>query len=536
MPTVPIHNAGNLGVIKDVAPHELAPEAFSDARNVRFQNGKVIEFTGESSVFEDASFVVPYYFLRAVHGDASLFWLLMGLAKIYTTTGGTHTNITRQSAGVDVDYTGDADDKWCTTILGGIPVLTNGVDLPQYWPSISAGTKLANFPTTAGLWNTNHRAKIIRAFKSYLMAFNITKTSTKYPNLVKWSHPADPGALPSSWDETDATKDAGEKPLDSGGQILDALPLGDTMIIYSETTTHGARLTNNQQIFTFPLILSESGILAQDCVKAVPALKKHFVVTGDDILLFNGVDGESIADRRVRNHIFRQLDATYFSRSFVSIDYFQREMWFCYPETGNSFPNIAAVWSWVENNWTFRDLNQISHIANGPIDDSDFDETWDGDSDTWDDDTSVWNELFFRASIRDMLMAQPGSTKLLRGDYSNLFDGTTIHSWVERTGLALIGRDRFGNPKVDMQARKFVDEIWPRISGGAVQVTVGASDMAANTPTYGNPVTFDPATDDKADADPPMEGRFIAIKIEQESEEDWTMEGYDVNIEPTGRY
>ena len=60
--------------------------------------------------------------------------------------------------------------------------------------------------------------------------------------------------------------------------------------------------------------------------------------------------------------------------------------------------------------------------------------------------------------------------------------------------------------------------------------------MAANTPTYGNPVTFDPATDDKADADPPMEGRFIAIKIEQESEEDWTMEGMDINIEPTGRY
>lgn len=536
MPTVPIHLAGNLGVIKDVAPHELPPEAFTDARNVRFQNGKVIEFTGEASVFEDASFVVPYYFLRAVPGDANLFWLLMGLAKIYTTTGGTHTNITRQTAGVDVDYTGTVDNKWCTTILGGIPVLTNGVDLPQYWSSISAGTKLANFPTTAGLWNANHRARIIRAFKSYLMAFNVTKTSTKYPNLVKWSHPADPGALPSSWDETDPTKDAGEKPLDTGGDILDALPLGDTMIIYSETSTHGARLTNNQAIFTFPLILSESGILAQDCVKAVPPLKKHFVVTGDDIILFDGVSGESIADKRVRSYIFRQLDSTYFTRSFVAINYFNREMWFCYPETNNTFPNIAAVWNWVENNWTFRDLNQISHIANGPIDDSTVDETWDADSGAWNDDTTVWNEKFYRASIRDMLMAQPGSTKLLRGDYTNLFDGSTIRSWVERTGLTIVGRDRFGNPKVDMQARKFIDEVWPRISGGPVNITVGATDMVANTPTYGSPVKFDPAQHDKVDADPPMEGRFIAIKFEQESTEDWTMEGYDVNIELTGRY
>ena len=536
MPTVQIHNAGTLGVIKDVAPHELPPEAFTDARNVRFQNGKIIEFTGDASVFEDASFTIPYYFLRAVPSDSNLFWLLMGLAKIYTTTGGTHTNITRQSGGIDVDYTGAATDKWCTTLLGGIPVLTNNKDLPQYWPAISAGTKLANFPTTAGLWNTNHRAKIIRAFKSYLMAFNITKTGTKYTNLVKWSHPADPGSLPASWDETDPTRDAGEKPLDTGGDILDALPLGDLMCIYSETSTHGARLTGQQNIFTFPLILSESGILTQDCVKSIGPLKQHFIITGDDVILFNGSDGKSVADKKIRTYLFRSLDSSNYGSSFVAVNYSQREIWFCYPETGNTYPNIAAVWSWVEDNWTFRDLATITHIANGPINDTNVDETWDADSGSWDDDSSIWNEKFFQANIRDMLMAQPGSTKLLRGDYSNTFDGTNIHSWAERTGIALIGRDRFGNPKVDYQNRKLCDEVWPRVSGGKVNIYLGASDNAANSPTYNAAQEYDPNTSYKLDADPPIEGRMLAIKFDSEEVTQWTAEGYDMNVEITGRY
>src|SRR5258706_476813 len=81
-----------------------------------------------------------------------------------------------------------------------------------------------------------HFAKIIRSFGPYLLALNVTKGANIYPHMVKWGHPADPGSVPSSWDETDETKDTGEKDLPdvTAGVIQDGLPLQGNFYVYKE--------------------------------------------------------------------------------------------------------------------------------------------------------------------------------------------------------------------------------------------------------------------------------------------------------------
>ncbi|KKL76808.1 hypothetical protein LCGC14_2041240, partial [marine sediment metagenome] len=244
MPRIPIHNIGVGGIIKDIPPHLLPPEMWSDGQNMRFRDGKVVKFTGHEAVFDPPS-IAPYWAIAA-QTAAEQFWLYAGLAKIYTVEqDGTHTEITRASG----DYTGIAGDLWDGTVLAGIPVVTNGVDDPQSWSPIAAATPLVDLPN----WPANTTCKHIRAFKNFLVALHITESGTVKPHMVKWSHPADPGSVPSSWDDTDATKDAGEVELadSQAGIIQDALGLRDILLIYKDNSIWGMQHIGGQFIFRF---------------------------------------------------------------------------------------------------------------------------------------------------------------------------------------------------------------------------------------------------------------------------------------------
>lgn len=527
MSIVQVYGSGQSGIVRDVAPHELPPEYFSDGRNVRFRDGAVVRMAGETSVLEDASFTIAPYGVFPVPRPSSMFWVYAGLDKVYATSGGAHSDITRVSGG---DYTGTEDDAWTYTILGGVPIFCNGVDAPQFWAAISGATPLANMTN----WPANTTAKVVKAFGSFAVALNLVKSSVEYPSLIKWSHPADPNALPVSWDETDPDYDAGEKPLDGGGAILDGATLGKGFFVYQESKTSVMRYIGGSQIFSFDDVMSDTGIMTTRCVASLGVIARHFVVTGDDIILVNGQDGESVANQRIRRFIFNAIDGTNFRRAFTVANVSEREVWFCFPETGETACTLAAVWSWVENTWSFRELSNITHGSSGIIVDSDTDDSWDADTGSWDDDTTVWNQNFFRGATRDLLLARPTGPKLLKADYTTNFVTGDYTSYVERRGLALIGRDRFNQPKVDPYQRKLVDEVWIRAKGAPFYVYLGATEHPNEAPNYGTPQLFTPGQDVKVNLI--AEGRYICIKFQSASGGEWTLNGYDMDVKPDGTY
>src|SRR6185369_3668794 len=129
-------NAGAAGVNKDLSVHELPRNIWTDALNVRFLDGYAQQFLGHGSAY-GTPVVVPYHVLP-VNVGAARYWLYAGAQKIYaaTITSGVpvHTNLTRQAAGNDVNYSG-VPNQWTSTVLSGIPILNPGnpVDPPQRW-------------------------------------------------------------------------------------------------------------------------------------------------------------------------------------------------------------------------------------------------------------------------------------------------------------------------------------------------------------------------------------------------------------------
>lgn len=528
MPILSLENLGKMGMVADTLPHDLPPEAWSNARNVRFRDNQARKMSGMTEVLATPP-VAPYWLLSVP--ASTYFWLVAGAAKVYVTDGTAYSNITRQTAGVDVNYAMNDDILWNGGLIGGVPVINNGVDPPQFWNPQTAATRLVALTG----WPANTLARVVRPFKQFLFALNITKGAVTYPHMVKWSHSADPGAVPTSWDHTDPTLDAGEFDLTdvAAGPCIDCLPLRDSLMIYKEGSTHGGLFTGGQFVFRFYKAFEQFGMMSADCASVVGEGEQHIVMTGDDIVIHNGQAASSVLTRRMRRWLANAMSVSRYQRSFMVRHVYRRESWFCFPEEGNNWPNVALVYDWDDATITTRDIAQrASFIAPGRIIIPDVG-PWDGDGDVWDGDGQAWDGSPHPPYQFRLLQASPEVTKLFFVENGDDNAGIDMLSFIERIGLSIYGKDRDGNWKADATKMKLVRGIRPKIEGGPVNISVGMQQV------IGGPIEWTPAqafssTDFKVDC--LISGRLVAIRIEGATNAVWAINGYDLDIELLGDF
>lgn len=528
---VDIYTAGGLGLNVDTPPLELDPEFFSYCRNVRFQDGKLTNIRGDTAVYDPPT--IDPYFTMYVESSTANLWAYLGLAKAYTTVGGTHFNITRQVAAVDVNYTGGVANRWSGVSVGDVVGFTNGVDVPQMWVSPATGTRLANLSN----WTGTDACRILRNFGPYWLALGYITGGVLYSRRLRWSHPADPGSPPPSWDIADDTKDAGQRDIGSSahGPLTDALMLDKVCMLYQREAIYQMRLVGGTTIFDTSKPMSlETGAIAQDCVHSFNQGLFHFVAGPQDVVLV-GLDGvKSIADKKFRKWLNNNISSTDFESSFVAENYSEKEIWYCFPSQGATIPNTALVWSFIDGTLSVRDITPSRHGGRGVVVPNTIDDTWDGGLDeTWDGGLDVpWDFQFDNALRKSILLAT--SNKLVQADDGVTFLGVNIEAVAERTDIALIGRDRFGNWKADHRVRKLSTEVWIKASGDPFIVSLGAQEVPEGPITWGPARTFTPSTDAKLDYT--VNGRLLAIRFASIGTGIWAIEGWTIRLVPQGEF
>lgn len=510
MALVTIPATGQYGLVVDQAPQELPINAWSRVENVRFRGGKAERVGGHQLIFSTPS-VTPYH-LVTYEVNGSRYVVHCGLAAVYTDDGTTRTNITGTAP------TGTAADRWTSAVLNGVLVLNNGKDVPTYWNG--TGT-LASLPG----WNAAWKCRSMGAFKQYLVAFGITKSGTEYPHMVKWSDAADPGAVAASWDETDATKDAGEVDLaETTDQAVDQLPLGDANILYKQRSMYAMRFIGGTEIFEFRRLPGAYGMLAKGCAAVTP--KGHVVLANGDIVLFDGVnEPQSIVTDRLKESFFQlELDADNSDKCFVVSNPARSEVWICYPQIGNSVCTAALIWNWDSNTWGRRDLPNVTHATSGVITYTSADSFDSGGAETFDDDTIAFNQDEFGPTESRLLMASTAPAIYI-ADTGSSFAGTSITAVLERTGLA------FDDPELV----KTIKSLVPRITapqGSIVYITFGSQMDAEGAVEWGSRIPYTVGVTRKADGF--ATGRLLAVRIETEGGPKWSMKSYTADVVPRG--
>jgi hypothetical protein len=514
MPIITIPTLGQYGVIKDQPPHELPINAWSDASNVRFRENGAERFKGEKSPFATPS-VTPYWLVQ-YNADNKRWWVHAGLNALFADDGTSRSTITPSSA-----PTGAIDDRWTGGVLNGVLVANNGVDIPITWGGSGAMVNLVN-------WSSTVRAAVIRPFKNFVVALDVTKnvgtTNNRFPHMVKWSTAAVPGALPSSYDETDTSNISGEKDIaEDPSLMVDMLPLGDANIIYKEASMWSMTTTGDTEVFRFQRLPGSQGALARGCIANTDV--GHVVLTPGDVVLHNGQGPKSIITGVMRKWLFNQIDSTNRKRSFVVTNPPANEVWICFPELGASECTLAVVWNWLTGAWAIRPLNNVTYGAVGQIDYSVL-STWAASGDAWKDAVTAWNQDELSPAQSRLLTTH--STPAIRAvDVSATFDGSVFTSSLERTGLAFYAPDRV----------KLIRAVYPRIEaaiGTQVQIQVGGVNDVETPVTWSPPVTYTVGSTYRSCLF--ASGRFLAIRFQSLDNQPWRIRSMDVDVQTMGGY
>lgn len=516
-----IENLGQYGIIGDVQPYKLPDNAFSDGKNVRPYEQAIEKFEGHIDAFADQEVgriaVDPYWITSIVQGNDA-YWVYAGANEVYATDGVSQSRLTRSSG----SYSMDTTKGWTGGVMGGVVFLNNGIDTPQQWVSPA---NLSTQLTDLSNWPTDAKCQSLRSFKQFMIAMDYTNGSgTNFPRLFKWSSSASFNSVPSTWDETDATQDAGEYELaDTPGRIIDGSELRDAFMIYKEDSVWGAQFIGPPFIFRFYKISESTGALNRRCMTEFP--NGHFVFGVNDCYVNDGQNLTSVLDQRNRREVFDNIGGGNFSKCFVTPFFIRSEMWACYPVDGATWPNRAMVWNWRTNSIGFRDLPNVAFIHQGvapTVAVGGSSPSWIGGT-SWDQNIGAWDDSNTYDPTRSYpLMASPDSQKIYIADQGNQEDGENMTSYIERTGLS------FGKPDRVKQCTGVVIDL----EGGPVNVYVGSQFAPEESVTWEGPFSFDPSTDNEVNCR--VSGKYLAFKVESTTDVAWTLTRYEMILRDAG--
>ena len=538
MPTLPIRNLGSTGVLTDINPYNLPITGFTKAVNVRFDEGKVRRAPVFRAVKDTLGFDP-----RAAYGvvPSTGFDTVLVVSDDYVIKEYANGSLNDRSGSI----TGSSDPRpYSISTLADVVYINREDRVPVY--RLPSGTNFADLTN----WDANWRAKSIRPFGDFLLALNMTESSTNYTNRVRFSDIVSANAIPSSWDATDTTKSAGFSDLvQMSTPIVDGLQLGTQFMIYSSTEVMMMEFVGGTFIFNFRKLFADEGIINQNCV--VEAEGKHFVFGTSDIYMHDGTTKQSIADERVRSFIYTGLNAKNSDRCFVMHNHALSEIYFCY-QSGDelvAFPdtarcNRAAVYNIKNNTWSFMDLPNVSSGTTANVDTvstySASTGTYDNIGGSYYDQEDSYNRhtLMVGNSDSDNDISSAKIYGLDEADTGsmafNVDNEATKPILLERVGIDL---DEIRQP---LDGYKVITRMLPQMatlntSNTVVTIQFGASDLPNNTPTYSNTATFDIATDYKIDSR--AAGRYLSYKISMASDDykDFQLSGFDLDVTVTGR-
>ena len=520
--TLPVNNLSEFGIIHDTDPILLPPNAWTAGIGVRFQNGEVTKILGETEVqnptLTDIQFIMPA--TKWTSGTPSQVWIHAGLDHVYFTDDGTtDTKITREGGSplADIVYTGSSDDRWNGCVNQNVLILNNGVDSPQSWVS----TKLANLRWDGSYtWATKSwKTKVMRSHKNFLFALqlNTNDGNGMNPNTVCWSEPAEPWAVPTTWDASDTSSITGQVELSSTeGSIIDGLSLRDNFIVYKDSSVYNMGYQGGQFIWQTREISKTVGLFAQGTV--VEFQGQHVFMSRDDILLTDGLQFKSIANQKIRNKIFSEISSTLYTKTFAVGNYQKEEIWFCYATENSSYINKAAIWNYTTGAWTFKALPNVAYINYGVLYTTSGTDDW-NDSDSWESDSSIWDEGVFTQVVFKLLGATNTSIKLMDTGYDS--DGSSYSSYVEKTGIKL----------GTSSTMKRITAIYPK-GVGNMDVYVGRAMHQNDSYTWEGPFNITPETD--AQIRCRVTGRYHALRFVFQGDVEHKLQGYDIEYVDTG--
>lgn len=496
------------GLAFDTPAHEVGADFWTNGQNVLMRKGFAQRIKG----YRDAYGALPasVFHMRHVRISGVDYWIFWGVSTVNALDGASTFDL----EGVALTAVAQASEL-NSAVLNGLPVMTNGLDLPRYWDGNTANdfVDLPGFP--AGTVCKN-----ILAYQYHLFALDITGPGGAFPDQILWSDAAAPGAVPTTWTAA-AGNEAGAAQLsDTPGAVLTGAPMRNSLLLYKRSSTFVVDYVQDpDQVFTVKPLFGTSGALTRKAVTEVHG-GQHLAVTDGDIIMTDGANRRSVGQARFREYLFANIDQTYFENLFVIHNRNKGEVWICFPEAGNSTCTKALVYDVANDALGIRDLPAVRCAAVGIVDDSTGSEYWDDDPGEWAQDSSYWNEQLATLADESLVIGY-GTTAELQDSATEV----AVDAFVEKLDAD------FGEP----ERVKFVRRVHVRKQQGAgtLYVQVGARMSTDDAITWSDEAEL---AEGQHEVPVFTLGRYISVKVRGAGTEPWVLTGLMLEGELRGYF
>lgn len=492
------------GLNTDTPPYDLPDNMLTTAKNFRCDNKTLTSNNIFSKTFalKDNAPIKSIY----ITSEGGGYWVIVNKTSI--------TKILASEMDVTPDsYSAGSGPIVSVAALADIPIVNNSGTKPYFMLPSSAKFMPLPWDKSKDWAAANQTCDVMVSHKQFLFALSITDNGIHHPTTLRWSHPADVGAVPVSWDPTDTTKAAGITTLGgNGGNIIAALPMRDSLVIYRSNGISIADYVGGQYVWKIRHVQTGVGILTPDAVADVNGL--HFFVSNGEVYSFDGNSIFPIANDRVAKQL-NQIDEQSIQMLFVVHDQTDKSVMIFMPINNAKGCNLCLIYNYASNAWTTIEVPPTKFAGYGTI--AGNIKTWDASTGSWDEAGNTWEANTSAPSNKTVVTISTeddSAYNLLSLKPINGFENLTFNSIIERTDLSI------GEP----EHVSTIQRIYPYISGvGKVNFQVG-SQMYPGAPVLWKPVqVFDINNERKIDIR--TTGLYHAFRISSDGSSSYSISG-----------
>lgn len=447
---------------------------WSGGRNISFRPGVVHKILGKELLTTITNIPIRAKYTFKAYDNV---WrtIVCSDNKIYTYTN----NFTiQQNITPTIPPTSTSVDTWCFGLIGGIPIISNGVNPTWKWDNFGGViTPISGIPQIC---------KALAVVNNRLLVGNIQEGAYSFPARMRWTDII----TVTKW-EKNLKLDSGQVDFVSPNTSLDGIDviqaivnMGSRAIVFNERNIWYCADTVHPVIFTPEPLDQNIGLSAKKaCVKTPTGI--YFMGQEDFYRITQGMP-EPIGFR-IRNSCFSNINKSKIETSFAYYKYSTREVVFCVPTGTNEIPDTAFVYQLETDSWTMWDVDYLCHGIYFDSSNISYDALPYGSYD------SITDSRYDNMGITGQLPSEVvGNTngQILKQDSGYNNNDQPINAYIESGDF--LGKDYNGNDLVDIN--KIIYEVWPFLkpqdSISALMVQIGVRDNLHQDIIWSNPVPY----------------------------------------------
>ena len=513
----------NLSFTPDVPSNALLPNEYNNGYNIEADVRGLKKVDGEISILTAITGNIIFIEGGFRYNNSWTFIIATSASIWYKVDNAGISTITPPSPFVGTGYSSNPaiTGSW----IGQVFIINDSINPPMYllpsdtqirlydnsYSDQTPNTYVWNYETSLGI--TSVKAAFVREFSSpnignILIAGNLTKstsTTTKnYPTSVRWSQSFANTGVPATWAPT-LTNTANELEIPVRGPIIDGFPLGPNFYVcsYWDTVIFSpiAYQSYNAPVFAISPFKRGRGLLNQNCWDNGDDVV--YGVDARDIWSFDGSNFVSLANQKLKNYFYSNLNSNYIQHVHVVNNTKKYQVEIYYPDlTSTGYCNKMLSYRYDLKVWNPpKTINNSAMAVEAPV--------YSG---------GTTGGTFNLSSICVVYAPNTGAggLQLVQTGQGTSFSGNAIQTLFERDNMTLL--DPEGNP-ISYPHKLYVHRLFPEVSttnpsvNPVISITLGGSSSVGQTPVFGETETVFVITDNPWVTTQQNDVRTVALKV-----------------------